>query len=100
MLTCQSEPLVYVLYLHVSISSFLTNRHVPYLSHSLSFFVDAISPTHLNPYYRRLTFDVSSMEKNASNLVKVELRIFRLQYPGARVPEQRVELYQVHSLFP
>lgn len=40
-------------------------------------------------------FDVSSMEKNASNLVKAELRIFRLQNPAARVPEQRIELYQV-----
>ncbi|XP_034029832.1 LOW QUALITY PROTEIN: transforming growth factor beta-2 proprotein [Thalassophryne amazonica] len=54
-----------------------------------------ISPTHLNPYFRRLTFDVSSMEKNASNLVKAELRIFRLQNPGAHVSEQRIELYQV-----
>lgn len=40
-------------------------------------------------------FDVSSMEKNASNLVKAELRIFRLQNPAARVSEQRIELYQV-----
>lgn len=40
-------------------------------------------------------FDVSSMERNASNLVKAELRVFRLQNPAARVAEQRVELYQV-----
>lgn len=40
-------------------------------------------------------FDVSSMEKNASNLVKAELRVFRLQNPAARVSEQRIELYQV-----
>ncbi|XP_072317483.1 transforming growth factor beta-2 proprotein [Eucyclogobius newberryi] len=58
---------------------------------------NVISPTLLNPYYRRLSFDVSSMEKNASNLVKAELRIFRLQNPGARVPEQRIELYQILS---
>lgn len=64
---------------------------------SLSFVSDVISPTHFNPYFRRLTFDVSSMEKNASNLVKAELRIFRLQNPGARVSEQRIELYQVHT---
>uniref|UniRef100_A0A672GDY3 Transforming growth factor beta n=1 Tax=Salarias fasciatus TaxID=181472 RepID=A0A672GDY3_SALFA len=56
---------------------------------------NVISPTYFNPYFRRLTFDVSSMEKNASNLVKAELRIFRLQNPGARVSEQRIELYQV-----
>ncbi|CAK6971996.1 transforming growth factor beta-2 proprotein [Scomber scombrus] len=56
---------------------------------------NVISPTHFNPYFRRLTFDVSSMEKNASNLVKAELRIFRLQNPGARVSEQRIELYQI-----
>ncbi|XP_067366060.1 transforming growth factor beta-2 proprotein isoform X1 [Channa argus] len=56
---------------------------------------DVISPTHFNPYFRRLTFDVSPMEKNASNLVKAELRIFRLQNPGAQVSEQRIELYQI-----
>lgn len=56
---------------------------------------NVISPTLFNPYFRRLTFDVSSMEKNASNLVKAELRIFRLQNPGAQVSEQRIELYQI-----
>ncbi|XP_027005238.1 transforming growth factor beta-2 proprotein [Tachysurus fulvidraco] len=54
-----------------------------------------ISPTHYNPYFRRLRFDVIPMEKNASNLVKAELRIFRLQNPKARVSEQRIELYQI-----
>lgn len=58
---------------------------------------NVISPTHFNPYFRRLSFDVSSMEKNASNLVKAELRIFRLQNPGAKVAEQRIELYQMLS---
>ncbi|KAK1795026.1 hypothetical protein P4O66_010215, partial [Electrophorus voltai] len=56
---------------------------------------DVISATHYNPYFRRLRFDVSSLEKNASNLVKAELRIFRLQSPKARVSEQRIELYQI-----
>ncbi|XP_017331706.2 transforming growth factor beta-2 proprotein [Ictalurus punctatus] len=56
---------------------------------------NVISPTYYNPYFRRLRFDVSSMEKNASNLVKAELRIFRLQNPKARVSEQRIELYQI-----
>ncbi|KAM8847587.1 transforming growth factor beta-2 proprotein [Synchiropus picturatus] len=56
---------------------------------------NVIAHNHFNPYFRRLTFDVSSMEKNASNLVKAELRIFRLQNPGARVSEQRIELYQI-----
>ncbi|XP_017564642.1 transforming growth factor beta-2 proprotein [Pygocentrus nattereri] len=56
---------------------------------------NVISSNHYNPYFRRLRFDVSSMEKNASNLVKAELRIFRLQNPKARVPEQRIELYQI-----
>lgn len=70
--------------------------HKPSISYSFSF-VDVISHTHFNPYFRRLMFDVSSMEKNASNLVKAELRIFRLQNPGARVSEQRIELYQVQT---
>ncbi|XP_007251862.2 transforming growth factor beta-2 proprotein [Astyanax mexicanus] len=56
---------------------------------------NSIPPNHYNPYFRRLRFDVSPMEKNASNLVKAELRIFRLQNPKARVPEQRIELYQI-----
>ncbi|KAK1170657.1 transforming growth factor beta-2 proprotein-like [Huso huso] len=54
-----------------------------------------ISANYYNPYFRRLKFDVSSMEKNASNLVKAELRVFRLQNPKARVSEQRIELYQI-----
>ncbi|XP_038848981.1 transforming growth factor beta-2 proprotein-like [Salvelinus namaycush] len=58
---------------------------------------NVISPMHYNPYYRRLTFDVTSMEKNASNLVKAELRVFRLQNTNARVSEQRIELYQILS---
>lgn len=58
---------------------------------------DIISHTQANPYFRRLLFDVSSMEKNASNLVKAELRVFRLQNPAARVPEQRIELYQARG---
>ncbi|KAM7413522.1 hypothetical protein PAMA_020752 [Pampus argenteus] len=33
--------------------------------------------------------------EDTSNLVKAELRIFRLQNPGARVSEQRIELYQL-----
>ncbi|XP_068603178.1 transforming growth factor beta-2 proprotein [Brachionichthys hirsutus] len=56
---------------------------------------NVISATHFNPYFRRVSFDVSSMEKNASNLVKAELRIFRLQNHRARVSEQRIELYQI-----
>ncbi|KAJ8356908.1 hypothetical protein SKAU_G00197020 [Synaphobranchus kaupii] len=56
---------------------------------------NVISHMHYSPYFRRLTFDVSSMEKNASNLVKAELRVFRLQNPKARVSEQRIELYQI-----
>ncbi|XP_041844116.1 transforming growth factor beta-2 proprotein [Melanotaenia boesemani] len=56
---------------------------------------NVISPTHFNPYFRRLTFDVSSLEKNASNLVKAELRIFRFQNTQAQVSEQRIELYQI-----
>ncbi|CAI5770959.1 transforming growth factor beta-2 proprotein [Podarcis muralis] len=54
-----------------------------------------ISTNHPIPYFRRVRFDVSAMEKNASNLVKAEFRVFRLQNPKARVSEQRIELYQV-----
>ncbi|XP_061481165.1 transforming growth factor beta-2 proprotein isoform X2 [Rhineura floridana] len=54
-----------------------------------------ISTNNPIPYFRRVRFDVSAMEKNASNLVKAEFRVFRLQNPKARVSEQRIELYQV-----
>ncbi|XP_054432571.1 transforming growth factor beta-2 proprotein isoform X3 [Pteronotus mesoamericanus] len=59
---------------------------------------NAIPPTFYRPYFRLIRFDVSAMEKNASNLVKAEFRVFRLQNPKARVPEQRIELYQRASL--
>ncbi|KAL6058472.1 hypothetical protein STEG23_023488, partial [Scotinomys teguina] len=55
---------------------------------------NAIPPTFYRPYFRIVRFDVSTMEKNASNLVKAEFRVFRLQNPKARVAEQRIELYQ------
>ncbi|XP_065102470.1 transforming growth factor beta-2 proprotein [Paramisgurnus dabryanus] len=58
---------------------------------------NGIYPTQYSLYFRRLRFDVSSMEKNASNLVKAELRLFRLQNSKARVSEQRIELYQILS---
>ncbi|EQB78585.1 transforming growth factor beta-2 isoform 2 precursor [Camelus ferus] len=56
---------------------------------------NAIPPTFYRPYFRIVRFDVSAMEKNASNLVKAEFRVFRLQNPKARVAEQRIELYQI-----
>ncbi|XP_007902706.1 transforming growth factor beta-2 proprotein [Callorhinchus milii] len=48
-----------------------------------------------NPYYTQVHFDVSSMEKNVSNLVNAEFRVFRVQNTKAKVEEQRIELYQV-----
>ncbi|XP_045392026.1 transforming growth factor beta-2 proprotein isoform X2 [Lemur catta] len=56
---------------------------------------NAIPPTFYRPYFRIVRFDVSAMEKNASNLVKAEFRVFRMQNPKARVHEQRIELYQI-----
>ncbi|XP_028903004.1 transforming growth factor beta-2 proprotein isoform X1 [Ornithorhynchus anatinus] len=56
---------------------------------------DSIPATFYRPYFRIVRFDVSAMEKNASNLVKAEFRVFRLQNPKARVSEQRIELYQI-----
>uniref|UniRef100_A0A8C4Q838 Transforming growth factor beta n=1 Tax=Eptatretus burgeri TaxID=7764 RepID=A0A8C4Q838_EPTBU len=48
-----------------------------------------------NFYFRLLKFDVSTMEKNASNLVKAEFRILRIPNYYAKQSEQRIELYQV-----
>ncbi|XP_009576555.1 PREDICTED: transforming growth factor beta-2, partial [Fulmarus glacialis] len=63
------------------------------ISHCL--LADAIPPSYYSLYFRIVRFDVSAMEKNASNLVKAEFRVFRLQNSKARVSEQRIELYQV-----
>ncbi|XP_056424332.1 transforming growth factor beta-2 proprotein isoform X2 [Hyla sarda] len=56
---------------------------------------NAIHPNYYNAYFRIIRFDVSAMEKNLSNLVKAEFRVFRLQNLRARVSEQRIELYQI-----
>ncbi|NP_001079195.1 transforming growth factor beta-2 proprotein precursor [Xenopus laevis] len=56
---------------------------------------NVIPPSYTTPYFRIVRFDVSSMEKNASNLVKAEFRVFRLMNTKARVSEQRIELYQI-----
>ncbi|XP_063775192.1 transforming growth factor beta-2 proprotein isoform X2 [Pseudophryne corroboree] len=56
---------------------------------------DSIHPNYYNPYFRIVRFDVSAMEKNVSNVVKAEFRVFRLQNSKARVSEQRIELYQI-----
>ncbi|XP_078516636.1 transforming growth factor beta-2 proprotein-like isoform X2 [Lissotriton helveticus] len=49
----------------------------------------------VSPFFRIIRFDVSALEKNASNLVKAELRLFRVPNPKSRASEQRVELYQI-----
>ncbi|CAH2254174.1 transforming growth factor beta-2 isoform X2 [Pelobates cultripes] len=56
---------------------------------------NVIPPNYYSPYFRIVRFDVSAMEKNASNLMKAEFRVFRLQNSKARVSEQRIELYQI-----
>ncbi|XP_061434586.1 transforming growth factor beta-2 proprotein-like [Lethenteron reissneri] len=48
-----------------------------------------------NDYFRIFNFDVTSMEKNASNLVKAEFRILRIPNYQAKQNEQRIELYQL-----
>ncbi|XP_061756188.1 transforming growth factor beta-2 proprotein [Nerophis ophidion] len=65
--------------------------------------IDMLPPTQtnavqllpLNPYYRSVPFDVSSVDLTNSTLVKAEFRIFRAPNPQARASEQRVEIYQV-----
>lgn len=64
-------------------------------NNKITLLADAIPPSYYSLYFRIVRFDVSAMEKNASNLVKAEFRVFRLQNSKARVSEQRIELYQV-----
>ncbi|XP_060034437.1 transforming growth factor beta-2 proprotein isoform X3 [Erinaceus europaeus] len=73
-----------------SVSSFCSRK-----TQVLCGYLDAIPPTFYRPYFRIVRFDVSAMEKNASNLVKAEFRVFRLQNSRAKVSEQRIELYQI-----
>ncbi|XP_026156348.1 transforming growth factor beta-3 proprotein [Mastacembelus armatus] len=40
-------------------------------------------------------FNVSSMEKNSTNLFRAEFRALRIPNPGAKKNEQRIELYQI-----
>lgn len=54
-----------------------------------------IPTSQVSPFFRIIRFDVSALEKNGSNLVKAELRIFKVLNPKSRVTEQRVELYQI-----
>uniref|UniRef100_UPI00398E4639 transforming growth factor beta-2 proprotein-like n=1 Tax=Pristiophorus japonicus TaxID=55135 RepID=UPI00398E4639 len=54
-----------------------------------------ISTSFYNPYFRLIQFEASKMEKNRSDLVKTELRLYRIRYQKSRVAEQRIELYQV-----
>ncbi|XP_078392096.1 transforming growth factor beta-2 proprotein-like [Cetorhinus maximus] len=54
-----------------------------------------ISASFYNPYFRLIHFDTSTMERNTSNLVKAEFRLYRIRYQKSRVAEQRIELYQV-----
>ncbi|XP_010896681.1 transforming growth factor beta-2 proprotein [Esox lucius] len=56
---------------------------------------NAVNPTPPSPYYRLVRFDVSGVDRNSSNLVKAEFRIYRALNPQARTTEQRVEIYQV-----
>ncbi|CAN0396383.1 unnamed protein product [Lampetra planeri] len=48
-----------------------------------------------NNYFRIFKFNLSLFNKNASNLVKAELRVQRLPNPAAKLIEQRIELYQI-----
>ncbi|XP_005988913.1 transforming growth factor beta-2 proprotein [Latimeria chalumnae] len=60
-----------------------------------SFGDNVISTSQHSPFYRVVRFNVSHMERNSSNLVKAEFRLFKVPHPKARVAEQRVELYQI-----
>ena len=44
-------------------------------------------------------FNVSSGEKNETNLFRAEFRVFRMPNPASKRSEQRIELFQV-NLFP
>lgn len=42
-------------------------------------------------------FNVSSVEKNGTNLFRAEFRVLRVPNPSSKRPEQRIELFQVPS---
>lgn len=43
-------------------------------------------------------FNVSSVEKNETNLFRAEFRVFRMPNPASKRSEQRIELFQVNLL--
>lgn len=43
-------------------------------------------------------FNVSSVEKNGTNLFRAEFRVLRVPNPSSKRNEQRIELFQVNSL--
>ncbi|XP_053486910.1 transforming growth factor beta-2 proprotein [Ictalurus furcatus] len=48
-----------------------------------------------SPHFRVVKFDVTSVDRNSSTLVKAEFRIYRVQNTHAQATEQRVEIYQI-----
>ena len=43
-------------------------------------------------------FNVSSVEKNGTNLFRAEFRVLRVPNPSSKRNEQRIELFQVNPL--
>lgn len=43
-------------------------------------------------------FNVSSVEKNGTNLFRAEFRVLRVPNPNSKRNEQRIELFQVNSV--
>ncbi|XP_061581549.1 transforming growth factor beta-2 proprotein [Cololabis saira] len=56
---------------------------------------NTVQPAAPNRFYKVIYFDVSGVDLANSTLVKAEFRIFRVPNPGAKVSEQRVEIYQL-----
>ncbi|XP_069749999.1 transforming growth factor beta-2 proprotein-like [Narcine bancroftii] len=60
-----------------------------------SFRENMISTSLYNPYFRLVNFDLVTLERNVSQLVKAQFRLFRIRHQKAKVAEQRIEVYQV-----
>ncbi|XP_072101869.1 transforming growth factor beta-2 proprotein-like [Mobula birostris] len=60
-----------------------------------SFQENMISTSLYNPYFRLVNFDLAILERNVSQLAKVQFRLFRIRHQKAKVAEQRIEVYQV-----
>lgn len=65
---------------------------------SLLFLLDELAVCPKGITSKVFRFNVSSVEKNGTNLFRAEFRVLRVPNPSSKRTEQRIELFQVFFL--